>query len=558
MTEIFLKLVNMSISASWLVLIVLVLRLILKKAPKWISVLLWGIVAVRLICPFSIESAFSLMPSAEIIPTNILTETNYEADTGIVPIDNQVNEYIGEHYFEGVTVPVNAGYDFVSIATIIWIGGCVVLAVYIIISYVRLKSQLDTAVLIEGRIYRSEKVNSSFVLGVMQPKIYVPFQLNGQQLNYVIAHEQAHITRRDHWWKLFGFTLLSIHWFNPLVWVSYLLFCKDMELACDERVIQNFDKAQKADYSQALLSCSVNNKMMIASPLFFGEIGVKERVKTVLNYKKPGFWIVIVSVIICGIVAVCFLTNPESKGEQNIVSSNETDNDFMVMVDNILIEIEKESLDKLSPIVQMFEEDKIAFLKTIAQLDAQEVLEVVSILVTGKSDIELEEMKEELYSLQSIYKGWGGTEIVSSIDIVLAAIDVAVPNESFMKLIMERITRDKGFYLEDDAKKYEETIENITEDAVVLLCQSESKKYTVYGFISPEYGKLGIMIDYVMDDNSSFLKFLGPYTWAYSETIPSVTEVGEHEGVLRFTQGDGTESELRFEVNETGQIEIVE
>lgn len=311
MSDLFLKIVNMSISASWLILAVLILRLVLKKAPKWVNVLLWGIVAVRLICPFSFESALSLIPSAETFPEKIISGPSFDVQTGITPIDNRINDYLGDRYFEGVTVPANNGNNVMAILTIVWIIGILLLATYTIISYQRLNRKVDTAVHYKDNIFQSENVSSPFVLGIINPRIYLPFSMNEQDMEHVVAHEQAHIRRKDHWWKPLGFFLLTIHWFNPLIWWAYVLLCRDIELACDEKVIKGLSNEQRADYTQALVACSVNRRMIAACPLAFGEVGVKERVKSVMNYKKPAFWVIIIAVIVCVGVAVCFLTNPK-------------------------------------------------------------------------------------------------------------------------------------------------------------------------------------------------------------------------------------------------------
>ena len=312
MNEVFLKIVNMSISASYLVAAVLLLRLVLKKAPKWVNVLLWGIVAIRLIFPFSIESALSLIPSAETIPEQVISGPSFEVQTGIPQIDVPVNDYIGDHYFEGVTVPAEQGFQTVSLLTVVWVAGMAGMLVYTAVSYFLLRRKVATAVRLKDNIYQSENVDSPFVLGFLGPKIYLPFRMEDPKLAHVIAHEQAHIQRKDHWWKPFGFVLLALHWFNPIMWVSYILLCRDIELACDEKVIQQMDNETKATYTEALVACSVNRRSIAACPLAFGEVGVKERVKTVMNYKKPAFWIVITAVALCVVVAVCFLTNPKN------------------------------------------------------------------------------------------------------------------------------------------------------------------------------------------------------------------------------------------------------
>ena len=311
MNELFLKIINMSISASWLVLAVLILRFVLKKAPKWINVLLWGIVAIRLICPFSFESTLSLIPSAETIPLNIGMDTTPTINSGISAINNAVNPIISQSNTPMAGASVNLLQITIGIYEYIWIFGMIALALYTAISYWRLRRKVDTAVRYKDNIFQSENVSFPFVLGIIKPRIYLPFKMNGQYLEYVVAHEQAHICRKDHWWKPLGFLLLMIHWFNPLMWLAYVLLCRDIELACDEKVIKELGNEQRGDYTQALVACSVNRRMIAACPLAFGEVSVKERVKYVMNYKKPAFWVIIISVIVCVGVAVCFLTNPK-------------------------------------------------------------------------------------------------------------------------------------------------------------------------------------------------------------------------------------------------------
>ncbi len=311
MNELFLKIINMSISASWLVLAVLILRFVLKKAPKWINVLLWGIVAIRLICPFSFESTLSIIPSAETIPLNICMDTTPTINSGISAINNAVNPIISQSNTPMAGASVNPLQITIGIYEYIWIFGMIALALYTAISYWRLRRKVDTAVRYKDNIFQSENVSFPFVLGIIKPRIYLPFKMNGQYLEHVVAHEQAHICRKDHWWKPLGFLLLMIHWFNPLMWLAYVLLCRDIELACDEKVIKELGNEQRGDYTQALVACSVNRRMIAACPLAFGEVSVKERVKSVMNYKKLAFWVIIISVIVCVGVAVCFLTNPK-------------------------------------------------------------------------------------------------------------------------------------------------------------------------------------------------------------------------------------------------------
>ena len=313
MDDVFLKLVNLSISASWLILAVLVLRVVLKKAPKWVMPLLWGVVALRLVCLFSIESALSLIPSAETIPSEIVTETREPVLYEQATLDIVTNPTLPS----AAEVPVGvsrqqAQVDF-NIYSVLWLAGMAALLVHALVSAGKLKKKLATAILLRDNIYESEFVDSPFVFGVIKPKIYLPMHMDEGTAAYVIAHEHAHLARRDHWWKVLGYLVLALHWFNPLVWVAYILFCRDIELACDEKVVKGLDGAARADYSQALLSCAAPKRAVAACPLAFGEGNIKTRVKSALHYKKPAFWVAAAAVLAVVIVAVCFLTNPRSE-----------------------------------------------------------------------------------------------------------------------------------------------------------------------------------------------------------------------------------------------------
>ena len=313
MDDVFLKLVNLSISASWLILAVLVLRFVLKKAPKWVMPLLWGVVALRLVCLFSIESALSLIPSAETIPSEIVTETREPVLYEQATLDIVTNPTLPS----AAEVPVGvsrqqAQVDF-NIYSVLWLAGMAALLVHALVSAGKLKRKLATAILLRDNIYESEFVDSPFVFGVVKPNIYLPMHMDEGTAAYVIAHERAHLARRDHWWKVLGYLVLALHWFNPLVWVAYILFCRDIELACDEKVVKGLDGAARADYSQALLSCAAPKRAVAACPLAFGEGNIKTRVKSALHYKKPAFWVAAAAVLAVVIVAVCFLTNPRSE-----------------------------------------------------------------------------------------------------------------------------------------------------------------------------------------------------------------------------------------------------
>lgn len=319
MSGLFLSVLNRSIAASWLVLAVLLLRFVLKKAPKWITILLWAMVAFRLLCPFTIENPLSLIPRGQTIPDQLISDYSADVQTAIIPENNPPKEYPEggysdyPDYSESAVPHADNGRNVMTVVAMVWMAGVFLLILYFIFSYWRLHRQVRTAVVYRDNIFQSEHVSSPFVLGMVRPRIYLPFEIDGQNLEYVVSHEQAHIRRRDHWWKTLGFLLLAVHWFNPLMWLSYVLLCRDIELACDEKVIRELGRGQRADYSQALLACSVSHRSIAACPLAFGEIGVKERVKSVLNYRKPAFWIIVTAMVACAVVAVCFLTDPAQR-----------------------------------------------------------------------------------------------------------------------------------------------------------------------------------------------------------------------------------------------------
>ncbi|MBQ2943176.1 MAG: hypothetical protein IJD93_00540 [Ruminococcus sp.] len=310
METVFLHLLNMSITAGWIALAVIILRLLLKKAPKWITVLLWGLVGLRLIFPFSTESVLSLIPSAETVPPEIIYAQEPQIHTGVEFFNSSVNPVISESLAPQAGASVNPVQIILFVATIIWLAGVAGMLIYTLVSYLRLKSKVKISMPIDKNIYICDSINTPFILGVIKPKIYLPSTLSSTEQEYVLSHEKAHLKRRDHLIKPLGFLLLSVYWFNPLLWVAYVLLCRDIETACDEKVIKDMELQQKKEYSTALLNCSVPRRMIAACPLAFGEVSVKQRIKTVLNYKKPAFWITIVAIILCIALSVGFLTNP--------------------------------------------------------------------------------------------------------------------------------------------------------------------------------------------------------------------------------------------------------
>lgn len=309
MSDVLMKLFNMSIAASWIVLVILILRVMLKGIPKWLNCILWGIAGVRLVLPVSFVSDLSLLPSAETVREPLYYRGPY-IESGIVTLDNYINEAIKWKYLKNQWIVFETFDEIKTKLTIIWLIGVIGLLTYAFVSYIYLKRMIRTAVLLRDNIYQCENVISPFVLGIRRPKIYLSFYMNEQDMEHVIAHECVHIKRKDHWWKCLAYILLIINWFNPILWVGYELFCKDIELACDEDVIKNLNREQRADYSQALLTCSVNKNRITVCPLTFNEDDVKSRVKSVLNYKNPSAKAIFGGISICLLVAACFLTNP--------------------------------------------------------------------------------------------------------------------------------------------------------------------------------------------------------------------------------------------------------
>lgn len=322
MSDIFLNLFNLSIIASWLVLAVIVARMLLKKAPKYIRCILWGLVGLRLVFPFSIESVFSLIPSAKVIESEMLYDKTPTIHSGVNALDTVTNGFIGNSLSPNPGDSVNPLQIVTFIASNLWVTGMIVMLLYCIISYVVVKRKVYDAIKLEGNVYECDKIATPFVLGVIKPRVYIPYHMDKDSRKYVITHEKAHIKRGDHITKIVGFILLTVYWFNPFIWIAYGLLCKDIELSCDEKVMKNIGEDKKKQYSKVLLEYSVSKKVINACPLAFGQVAVKQRIKNVLNYKKPAFWIVILSVIVCIVVAVCFMTSPKESANETLEDSN--------------------------------------------------------------------------------------------------------------------------------------------------------------------------------------------------------------------------------------------
>ncbi|MBQ8408810.1 MAG: hypothetical protein IJY39_08100 [Clostridia bacterium] len=317
MENAFLHLLNLSITASYVILAVILLRFLLFKAPKWINCLLWAVVGLRLAIPFSVESIFSLIPSKEPIPSDIMLSPEPQIDTGIGVVNNAVNPVIEYSFTPAPLTSINPLQIWIPLAAWAWIIILCAMLLWGLISYLRLRHRVAPSLRTEGNVYLCDRIDTPFILGIFRPRIYLASTLSEEETIHVIAHEKAHLARLDHIWKPLGFLLLCVYWFNPLVWLAYILFCRDVEKACDERVIRDMSTDDRRHYSTALLNCSIRRFTVNACPLAFGEVGVKSRVKAILNYKKPAFWLIIVALILCVALAVTFLTMPieETFGE---------------------------------------------------------------------------------------------------------------------------------------------------------------------------------------------------------------------------------------------------
>lgn len=370
MTVVFLKLLNMSIAAGFLVLAVIALRLFLKKSPKWVYCVLWGLVGIRLICPLSVESFFSMIPSAETVPQEIVYAERPAIHSGVAYLNSYVNPIISEKLAPTAEAGVSPMQTIILVATVIWLVGFIIMVCYGAISYLRLycftREGMPFYKIGDGNIWICDRISTPFILGVLRPRIYLPSAMSEEDMEYVIAHEKAHLKRHDHWWKPVGFALLTIYWFHPMMWVAYILLCRDIELACDERVIKEMGHAYKKPYLETLIHCSAPRKIISACPLAFGEVSVERRVKNVLHYKKPAFWVLVAGVAACIVAAMCFLTNPVDTSEEPDLYSLNYEKAISQLADEGVVGLEvdaieyvyKDSSEFIMPRLSLYMEDK--------------------------------------------------------------------------------------------------------------------------------------------------------------------------------------------------------
>ena len=319
MEAVFLKILNMSITAGWAALAVMAVRLLFRKAPRGLLCCLWAVVALRLVLPFSLESVISMIPSTETLPQEFLFAAAPQIDSGFPALNTVVNPIVSQSLMPEPTTSANPTQILSFVFALLWIFGMAVMALYALVSYWRIRRRVRASIELEDWVLLCDDIDTPFILGLVKPKIYIPGTMDDESIGHVLSHERAHIRRFDHLWKPLGFALLAVHWFNPILWVAYILLCRDIELACDERVIRDLDTEEKKAYSHALLRCSVRRPIIAACPLAFGEVGVKQRIQSVLGYKKPTLWVVVIAILVCAILAACFLTDPIPTSVYNIL-----------------------------------------------------------------------------------------------------------------------------------------------------------------------------------------------------------------------------------------------
>lgn len=474
MSEFFLNLANISIMAGWLILAIIVIRTIFKSIPKWSLCILWCIVGLRLILPFTIESTLSLIPSVNTIDTTV-DQTRPYIDSGITIVDNNVNDYLGSHYYEGVTVQTNTFDNLLSILTIIWLIGIIALFAYSIISYYKLSKRIAISIPYKNNIYMSDEIDTPFIFGIYNPRIYVPSGMEENQINYVLRHEYTHLTRKDHILKPLGFVLLSIYWFNPMIWIAYHLFCKDIEKACDEKVISQMNDDSKAAYLETLLLCSTNRKLILTCPLAFGEVGVKERVKSIINYKKPTFWIIGVAIAVCVILGIGFLTSPktEEKIDNVIFTYNETKDEYI---------LHNEQKDKVLNLLKHYkfgtqvsnypEEEPLYKIWYLKDTDAYSwsiyegylILEVYDAITSAYYPgtiykFQDDSILEKLSKCEIVFENYSKDEIYHDLISIIQPFDNGYTDEDYNKAKGEKCLHDRGTYENDKFPKIKVNIQ---------------------------------------------------------------------------------------------------
>ena len=431
MTDLFLSILNRSITASWLILAVLLIRFLLKKAPKSFNGLLWLLVGVRLMVPITFESIFSLIPSANTIPDDVITSSKPIIQSGIEIVDNTVNPILSNETIIIASQKMDFMEVLIFIAGIVWIIGVLSMLIYSVVSYIKLQRQVQASLHFKDNVYFCDDISTAFILGVIHPKIYIPSMIQMEYLNAIVAHENAHLKRKDHIWKIVGYIVLSIHWFNPVVWIAYIMFGRDIELACDELVTLKMEEESKKEYCKALVSFNIQNRLLLVCPLAFGEIGVKERIKQLINYKKPTFWIIVVACVLCVVTVVGFMSNPYGV---KITEIERLRGDYSTLLDDVNdIEIANE----YSSYSIFFESEKESIVELLKEVKLSS--KTISYSESGREQsysIKLNDQKviyfNEDYSLLWVDDG------------VFASDSYKVKNKNVVSKIFEPLTNEKN------------------------------------------------------------------------------------------------------------------
>lgn len=582
MSTLFLKIVNLSITASWLILVIILIRPIMKKVPKWIQCALWVLVAVRLVCPFSIESMFSLIPSSEPIPQSI------EMERLPAQITNPV---VGKNLTTVVSASVNPMQILITGLSYLWVLGIIVMLGYAIFSYFRLKRVTRVFIEMGDNIRACDEVKSPFILGVLRPIIYLPSSYEGETLDYVLLHEKAHLRRHDNLWKPLGYVILAIYWFNPLCWAAYILLCRDIEMACDEKVVCELDKEGKAAYSQALLNCSFPQKRIVVSPLGFGEVGVKQRVKSILNYKKPTFAIILFGIVMVIIVAVLFLTNPNS--EKDIKQTSETDSLVEgTEAENMIEENVAHAIEfKPSDIQSLSEAAVVLENGDIYKIDNQDILKKLEAMFLGAKEIKgvgcpisipLYLYRED-GSAGLIYPAMDGCNNFYADGSYYAfetedgmsfwnMIELKVHNGQIQKEEVTNVSKE-DLYDEmvrvintvglDNAYSWSNTVD-FDQDAIIELAADDSGRYQIYGIVSRKYGNCGMLLNDRIGyrDNWNFEYLPWYYSGAASDepTLESDTDGNfVFTYVYKYEDGAPVWKEMTLDCGyDTGHMELIE
>lgn len=593
MEVVFLNLLNRSITASWLILAVIVIRVILKKAPKAIRCVLWALVGIRLICPFSFESVLSLIPSTETIPQEILYAQEPMIQSGVSTLNQIMNPVISKNFAANAGDSVNPLQAVTYIFSVIWLVGLLAMMIYAAVSFLRIHGKVAASMRLTANLFICDYIDTPFILGILRPRIYLPSALDGEKTAYVIAHEKAHLKRHDHWWKPLGFALLSVYWFNPVIWLAYILLCRDIELACDERVIKELGESDKKAYSDALLFCSVPRKMIAACPLAFGEVGVKERVKAVLNYKKPTFWMLVAAVAACIIAAVCFLTNPkeEEQGEKEVFISNkdigsensdEAENGNADEVEGIGATEDMEAAEDASVAESIGEAERTELLETsihdaileyctsgspagLLHCESHIIFDIEENSVTGNSITENSDKEITVYALvlHQSYNTYGGELVEEGGSHIPTALTFSVDENGEYTLTEYWQPRDGSYYVSDIRKKFPEEAAEKAIDTQIYIeqliqeCYEQAESYLSTGkSIDVE---IAALLDTIITSPGNYMSGPSDYIESYQDEYDKLVKYGEF--TLNYCFGQfllGEQTDLRGHIMKSACEDIME